>query len=100
MDVVSTAARAAALQKAGYRCEFVGEGKRRCAARRGMLEIDHVRAKAHGGSSDLSNLQVLCKAHNLRKAELDMGEEFIRTKIAGFTAHAPNSGGKSIDRDE
>ncbi|MBI1859855.1 MAG: HNH endonuclease [Deltaproteobacteria bacterium] len=36
------------------------------------LQIDHVRPYAMGGSSrDLTNLRLLCRAHNLAKARLD-----------------------------
>ena len=73
--------RAAALSRAGYRCEFVSEDGRRCEARHG-LQIDHVKPVARGGTSEISNVQVLCCGHNLRKAEHDLGEIFMRGVVA------------------
>ena len=73
--------RDAALLRAGYRCEFVSEEGRRCEARHG-LQIDHINPIARGGAGELSNVQVLCRGHNLRKAEHDLGEDFMRGVVA------------------
>jgi 5-methylcytosine-specific restriction endonuclease McrA len=79
-EAISAKVRAAALQRAGYRCEFIGREGHRCAAR-GQLQIDHVVPRACGGRGHLENVQVLCRTHNLRKAGLDLGEAFIQRKI-------------------
>jgi len=48
-------------------CEqVVGEGKK-CGSKY-ALEIDHVVAIALGGTDELENLQLLCRAHNSRRA--------------------------------
>ncbi|MBF0441244.1 MAG: HNH endonuclease [Oligoflexales bacterium] len=39
------------------------------------MEMDHIFPEAYGGKAQPRNLQILCKSHNLRKAEHDMGEE-------------------------
>ena len=83
-EAVSAKVRGAALLRADYRCEFVGGQGLRCTAR-GQLQIDHVVPKACGGQAHLGNVQVLCRAHNLRKAGLDLGEAFIQRKIEAKT---------------
>jgi len=76
------------LEKAGYQCQYqgprgglIGRASERCTQRTG-LEVDHLKAFAKRGPSDEGNLQVLCKAHNLFRAEVEFGGEFIREKIA------------------
>ncbi|MEZ4741587.1 MAG: HNH endonuclease [Bdellovibrionota bacterium] len=72
--------RAQVLEKAGYQCEKVGVNEIRCRART-CLEIDHIAPFARGGNHAISNLQVLCKAHNSDKAKQEFGYEFIAKKI-------------------
>ena len=69
-----------ALEKAGYCCDWTAKNGKRCDER-SKLEIDHIISRAHGGKTTGSNLQVLCKAHNNRKAKDDMGDNFIENKI-------------------
>ena len=70
------------LERASYRCEYVGSEGCRCTQRTG-LEIDHKEPFARGGSHSESNLRVLCKRHNGFQAERDFGEDFIREKVRG-----------------
>ncbi|MEZ4741912.1 MAG: HNH endonuclease signature motif containing protein [Bdellovibrionota bacterium] len=72
--------RAQVLERAGYQCEKVGVNEIRCTAKT-CLEIDHIAPFARGGNHALSNLQVLCKAHNSNKAKQEFGYEFIAKKI-------------------
>ncbi|MEZ4743621.1 MAG: HNH endonuclease signature motif containing protein [Bdellovibrionota bacterium] len=72
--------RAQVLERAGYQCEKVGVNERRCSAKT-CLEIDHIAPFARGGNHAISNLQVLCKAHNSNKAKQEFGYEFIAQKI-------------------
>lgn len=59
-----------ALERAGWRCEWVEDGQR--CDRPGRLEVDHVvPLKAGGAPFDLENLQALCRPHHWRKT----GEE-------------------------
>ena len=70
------------LHRAGYQCEYRGPTGVRCEERTG-LEMEHQSAFGKGGKSDEKNLRVYCRSHNLWKAEIDYGEEFIRRKIEG-----------------
>lgn len=69
-----------AFAKANYRCQQVSACGRQCGSKK-FLEVDHVMPRAHGGLTVSNNLQVLCKAHNLQKARLDLGSDFIDRKI-------------------
>jgi hypothetical protein len=61
-----------AFEKSGGQCEFRSEDGRRCSAR-AFLEVDHVIPRALGGGH--GQIRLFCRAHNLRAAELAMGEE-------------------------
>ena len=54
-------------QRANSQCEHVEENGIRCT-RRFHLQKDHIIPWSLGGSDDLENLQLLCRAHNLRKS--------------------------------
>ena len=58
----------------GGRCTFTSRDGRRCGSR-WMLELDHLRPAALGGRSTADNLRVVCRAHNIRNAELAFGGE-------------------------
>lgn len=56
------------------RCAYVSAPGRRCE-RRQMLEYDHVRPWARGGSSDdPANIRLLCRAHNQHVARRTFGD--------------------------
>ena len=76
LGYVTAKVRAVALLKAGYRCEFVSKEGQRCQAR-AALQIDHIVPKAMGGAGDAANVQVLCRGHNIRKGELDLGGAYV-----------------------
>jgi hypothetical protein len=60
------------LKQAGYSCEFTDINGKKCT-RRSNLHLDHKTPFAWGGSNNIDNLQVLCAAHNWRKAEVQQG---------------------------
>jgi hypothetical protein len=76
---IAIATRRAVFERDGLRCTYVGEAGRRCRER-AFLELDHIEAKALGGSNDASNLRVLCRAHNQLRAEQTFGREHIEQK--------------------
>jgi len=67
----------------GYRCTYVSPDGKRCENRY-SLQIDHVRPRALGGGNELSNLRLLCAAHNRFVAEKVFGrahmDRFTRDK--------------------
>ena len=61
-----------ALKRAGKRCELCGveEGDSNYENRL-PLHVDHIVQRSKGGSNDIENLQVLCRACNLGKGNRD-----------------------------
>jgi hypothetical protein len=78
---VTRAARREVVARDGWRCAFVAEEGRRCDAR-GFLEFDHGAPKGCGGSSEATNLRVLCRAHNRLAAERVYGKAHMSRAIA------------------
>ena len=64
--------RAKALKASSYQCEFCSSEGVRCLAKKN-LQVDHIFPFAMGGRHEPKNLRILCRAHNLRKAEKDFG---------------------------
>lgn len=60
------------LKRAGKRCELCGvaEGDESYEERL-PLHVDHITPRSKGGSNELDNLQVLCRACNLGKGNRD-----------------------------
>jgi hypothetical protein len=79
-------------------CAFVSVAGRRCAAR-AFLEFDHVEPFARSGASDVANIRVFCKAHNLLHARNCFGAVQIAAKIAAKVAMAKRPG-RSLERAE
>lgn len=58
------------------RCTFVSRGGERCTATTN-LHVDHIRPFALGGGYQLSNLRLLCSAHNQLMAERTFGRSTV-----------------------
>jgi 5-methylcytosine-specific restriction endonuclease McrA len=68
-------------QRADSQCEFIDARLgTRCTCKFG-LEREHVIPIAKGGTNELSNLKLLCKAHNLLMARKHFGREKIANAI-------------------
>jgi len=76
----SRATRRAVFERDGERCTFTDADGHRCPATT-WLELDHVIARARGGTSELANLRVRCRAHNRLYAEQTFGKEHVERKI-------------------
>ena len=68
------------LEKAGYRCEYVGPDGKRCSARTN-LQIEHTRPFAVYQDNAEKGLRVYCRTHNHFAAEEFFGRECIEQKI-------------------
>ena len=70
----------------GGQCAFVGAAGR--CSERGFLEYHHVIPFADGGTTDASNLQLRCRAHNAFEAEQwsGSGEEDLFREISPIYA--------------
>ena len=78
--------RRAVLERDNYQCSYCAADGTQCRERVG-LEIDHIQPYALGGTHEMENLRVLCKAHNGVYAEQVFGRDFIREK----KTHATNN---------
>jgi 5-methylcytosine-specific restriction endonuclease McrA len=80
LSSVSRATRRAVFERDGERCSFTDAEGNRCPATT-WLELDHVVARGRGGSSELANLRVRCRAHNRLHAEQTFGKQYVERKI-------------------
>jgi 5-methylcytosine-specific restriction endonuclease McrA len=76
--------RRAVLQRDKYQCSYCAADGTQCRERVG-LEIDHIKPFALGGTHEIDNLRVVCKAHNGFFAEQVFGRDFMRGKKARAT---------------
>ncbi len=65
----------------GHQCSFVAPDGHRCQER-AFLELDHTTLFCRGGASDAASVRLLCAAHNRHAAAQELGESFVRQKIA------------------
>jgi hypothetical protein len=70
--VVSASTRRFIWNRAGDCCEQALSAGKKCKSKY-ALEIDHIIGVALGGSNDIENLQLLCRAHNSRRAVKTFG---------------------------
>lgn len=66
----------AVFERDGDACVWKQPGGNACGSKH-QLELDHVRPVALGGETVLSNLRVLCHAHNQQAAREAFGEAFM-----------------------
>ena len=52
------------FRRADMKCEYVDQNGNRCSSKH-LIQIEHRKPRAQGGSNELSNLEVLCRDHNL-----------------------------------
>ena len=67
-------------ERDGGKCCYQSEDGTRCCQTK-YLHIDHIIPFAKGGKTEVSNLRLLCPAHNQLLAEQEFGKEFINSKI-------------------
>ncbi len=60
------------VERDGERCTWTDERGRRCSETH-FLQIDHIEPHCLGGPRDLSNLRLLCSAHNVFEARRRLG---------------------------
>ena len=84
--------RRAAWQRDQGQCSYVDSTTgAKCFCRRG-LQFDHIVPFAKGGSSlELSNVRVLCAAHNRLAADTEFGASFMQRKVHSAKRLRPKS---------
>lgn len=76
---IAPALRNAVFRGANARCEFIDPRTGHRCESRSLLQIDHIVPVSLGGTSDSSNLRVLCRTHNLAAAETILGKEKMQS---------------------
>jgi len=76
---IPKATRRAVFERDQERCTYRSPDGVRCSEHR-CLEVDHIVPVARGGSSEIDNLRLVCRAHNQLFAEQWFGREFISAK--------------------
>jgi 5-methylcytosine-specific restriction endonuclease McrA len=69
----------AVRERDGDRCRYVDEHGRRCQER-DRLEFHHRHPFGLGGDHSVSNLRLMCRAHNAYVAECDYGREVMASR--------------------
>jgi 5-methylcytosine-specific restriction endonuclease McrA len=76
------------FERSGGRCEYVAPDGRRCSSR-AFAELDHVVARARGGTHDM--IRMLCNDHNQHAADEQLGAEHMdRARRRASTARDLN----------
>jgi hypothetical protein len=68
------------LARDGVRCSYVSAEGKRCE-QRGLLQLHHEHPFGRGGPATVSNIHVMCRAHNQLLAERDYGRAFMQQRI-------------------
>ncbi|MBX3189140.1 MAG: HNH endonuclease [Labilithrix sp.] len=77
---VARAVRREVFARDGEQCTYVDGQGRRCPSR-AFLELDHVEARALGGTNAAANLRVRCRSHNQLHAEQVFGKAHVAREI-------------------
>ena len=67
------------FERDGGRCTYVDGSGRRCDST-WQVEFHHKIPYARGGTQDLENIELRCRAHNQYEAELDYGAELMEAR--------------------
>ena len=77
-------------ERDGRQCTFVGETGRRCSEV-AMLEFHHDKPFSRGGQTTVSNVRLLCRAHNGYQAERDYGKDHMAAARASSLRSPPST---------
>lgn len=77
---IPQAVRREVLARDGARCSYLSVEGKRCD-QRAPLELHHEQPFGRGGPATVSNIRVLCRAHNQLLAERDYGRTFMQQRI-------------------
>lgn len=70
---IPSALRVQVWQRDAGRCTYRAPGSPQACGSRDLVQIDHIHPVALGGKNELSNLRLLCAAHNRARAEETFG---------------------------
>ena len=76
-------------ERDGYQCTYTDTAGRRCPER-GLVEFHHVQPFGKDGEHEVTNIRLLCRAHNAGEARHDFGDE-VMERWHGHGAHRHSS---------
>lgn len=74
---LSASVRREVFSRSDLSCEYVTSKGRRCGSRH-FLQIEHIKPRGMGGTHEITNLQVLCRDHNLIRGIRVYGPDKMR----------------------
>ena len=82
-------------ERAGHACEWLLKSGKRCRSKH-RCQLDHIKPIGKEGRTELSNLRLLCQAHNLEAARRTFGDELVDRCIARSRANSakPSASGR------
>ena len=89
---IPAAVRRAVRERDGNRCRYVDEQGRRCPEGH-RLEFHHRRPFGLGGDHSVSNIRLMCRAHNAYPAECDYGREAMASHRRPRSRASPAAAG-------
>ena len=75
------------FERDGGRCAFTDAEGRRCSSA-WQVEFHHRVAYGQGGTHDVENIELRCRAHNQYEADLEYGVRFMETRRRSTPDHA------------
>lgn len=85
---IAASSRRAVWSRDGARCSYIGTTGARCLSRR-FLEVDHIRPRSLGGDDKVSNLRLLCRAHNDSERRRILGEGAVTSAPSAASRGSP-----------
>jgi hypothetical protein len=89
---IPAAVRRAVHERDGGRCRFVDEQGRRCPES-DQIEFHHRHPFGLGGDHSVTNVRLMCRAHNAYLAEYDFGREAMASHRRPHSRASPAPGG-------
>ena len=85
------------LTRAGHRCEHHGLVGGRCSST-DQLQADHVHPWSRGGSTHVSNGQILCREHNRNKSAAIPWDRSLRKLAERRASYYPPGSERAVER--
>lgn len=79
---IQASVKRAVREQSEGQCQYVNPLTHRRCESKYLLQYDHIRPYAVGGSSDAENLRMLCRSHNLYLAEKMFTREMVESYLS------------------
>ena len=69
------------FERHGDQCSYVDERTGARCPSRAYIQRDHIHMRVHGGTHESTNIQPMCGPHNLLRAQLALGRDYVESRI-------------------